>query len=200
MGFCRTNLFKRLESSGLAFIQSLERHVLRNCVYIYAIQEGLPVPIGTSDPSMLDSEVFDQDADDTGVTGSIFDAETEELIDTDAPSIRVPMYSETAFAEKAGEIYDLYSSKYKKRFKWLRPGLFMPTFLRTSRPTATPFATSLLPTGRGTHIRTESLRSSSSCSPKATRAKSIGLHTVRRHGELLDQRTQAHGVASKWRE
>jgi hypothetical protein len=30
MGFCRTNLFKRLESGGPAFIQSLERHVLRN--------------------------------------------------------------------------------------------------------------------------------------------------------------------------
>ena len=30
MGFCRTNLFKRLESSGAAFIQSIERHILRN--------------------------------------------------------------------------------------------------------------------------------------------------------------------------
>lgn len=129
MGFCRTNLFKRLESSGLAFIQSLERHVLRNYVYIHAIQEGLPVPIGTSDPSMLDSEVFDQDADDTGVTGSIFDAETEDFIDTDAPSIRVPMFSESEFTERAQEVYELYASKYKKRFKWLRPGLFMPTLL-----------------------------------------------------------------------
>ena len=130
MGFCRTNLFKRLESSGLAFIQSLERHVLRNYLYIHAIQEGLPLPIGTSDPSMLDSEVFDQDADDTGVTGSIFDEEAEELIDTDAPSVRVPMYNETDFAEKAREVYELYSTKYKRRFKWLRPGLFMPTLLR----------------------------------------------------------------------
>jgi len=37
MGFCRTNLFKRLESSGAAFIQSLERHILRNYVYLHAI-------------------------------------------------------------------------------------------------------------------------------------------------------------------
>ena len=130
MGFCRTNLFKRLESSGLAFIQSLERHVLRNYVYIHAIQNGLPVPIGTSDPSMLDSEVFDQDADDTGVTGNIFDAEEEELIYTDAPSIRVPMYSEADFTDKAREVYGLYSAKYKKRFKWLRSGLFMPSLLK----------------------------------------------------------------------
>ena len=33
MGFCRTNLFKRLESSGEAFLLSLERHILRNYVY-----------------------------------------------------------------------------------------------------------------------------------------------------------------------
>ena len=30
MGFCRTNLFKRLESSGHAFPLSVERHVLRS--------------------------------------------------------------------------------------------------------------------------------------------------------------------------
>ena len=40
MGFCRTNLFKRLESSGQAFIQSVERHILRNFVYLHAIENG----------------------------------------------------------------------------------------------------------------------------------------------------------------
>ena len=38
MGFCRTNLFKRLESSGEAFQQSLERHVLRNYIFLHAIE------------------------------------------------------------------------------------------------------------------------------------------------------------------
>jgi len=38
MGFCRVNLFKRLESSGLAFQQSIERHILRNFVFLYAIE------------------------------------------------------------------------------------------------------------------------------------------------------------------
>jgi hypothetical protein len=46
-GFCRTNLFKRLESSGQAFVQSVERHILRNYVYLHAIDSGLPLPIGT---------------------------------------------------------------------------------------------------------------------------------------------------------
>ena len=48
MGFCRTNLFKRLESSGAAFLQSVERHVLRNYVFLHAIRNGLPLPLGTA--------------------------------------------------------------------------------------------------------------------------------------------------------
>ena len=49
MGFCRTNLFKRLESSGAAFLQSVERHVLRNYVFLHALKSGLPLPLGTQD-------------------------------------------------------------------------------------------------------------------------------------------------------
>lgn len=129
MGFCRTNLFKRLESSGLAFIQSLERHILRNYIYIHAIEAGLPLPIGTSDPSMLDTEVVDIDSDDTGVTGSFFDAETEDLTDSDAPSLRVPMHEPEAFNAKAREVYDHYATNYKRRFKWLRSSLFTDSLL-----------------------------------------------------------------------
>ncbi|MFN7656738.1 MAG: SNF2-related protein, partial [Dolichospermum sp.] len=47
MGFCRTNLFKRLESSGNAFLESLERHILRNYVYLHALENKLDIPIGT---------------------------------------------------------------------------------------------------------------------------------------------------------
>ena len=39
-GFCRTNLFKRLESSGHAFILSIERHILRNYIFLHAIEKG----------------------------------------------------------------------------------------------------------------------------------------------------------------
>jgi len=127
MGFCRTNLFKRLESSGLAFIQSLERHVLRNHIYIHAIKEGLPVPIGGYDSFMFDIESSDQDAEDLFVTGINSDAETEELIETENPSIRMPTCDSVELSKKAKEVYELYSIKYKKRFDWLRPGLFEPT-------------------------------------------------------------------------
>jgi hypothetical protein len=63
MGFCRTNLFKRLESSGAAFLQSLERHILRNYVYLHAIAHDLPLPIGTQDAALLDEVGNDEDED-----------------------------------------------------------------------------------------------------------------------------------------
>src|SRR5205823_7565591 len=63
MGFCRTNLFKRLESGGPAFMQSLDRHVLRNFVVLHAIEHGLDIPLGTQDASMLDTRVVDEDAE-----------------------------------------------------------------------------------------------------------------------------------------
>jgi hypothetical protein len=64
MGFCRTNLFKRLQRGGSAFIQFLERHVLRNFVYLHAIENRLALPIGTQGAEMLDASMSDQDLDD----------------------------------------------------------------------------------------------------------------------------------------
>src|SRR6202023_4174765 len=64
MGFCRTNLFKRLESGGPAFIQSLERHILRNFIYLHAIENDLPLPIGTQGAEFLDGKLGDKDIDD----------------------------------------------------------------------------------------------------------------------------------------
>ncbi len=55
MGFCRTNLFKRLESGGVAFLQSLDRHILRNYIFLYAIAQDLPLPIGSQEAALLDT-------------------------------------------------------------------------------------------------------------------------------------------------
>ncbi len=64
IGFCRTNLYKRLESSGASFLQSIERHLLRNYLYLHAIVNGLDLPIGTLDAKMLDSSFNDEDTDE----------------------------------------------------------------------------------------------------------------------------------------
>lgn len=115
MGFCRTNLYKRLESSGHAFILSIERHVLRNFVFLHAIENHLPLPIGIDDTGMLDTHSFDEDAEN--VVRDVFDIEEEEVpIDkTEPASSRTVSH----FKRKAAEIYSIFAGAYKHRFRWI---------------------------------------------------------------------------------
>jgi hypothetical protein len=46
MGFCKSTFFKRIDSSGYAFLLTLYRHILRNVLFIYAIDHKLELPIG----------------------------------------------------------------------------------------------------------------------------------------------------------
>jgi superfamily II DNA or RNA helicase len=46
-GFVRIGLFKRLSSSGHSFILSLQRQRARNELFLYAIDNGLDVPLGS---------------------------------------------------------------------------------------------------------------------------------------------------------
>ena len=118
MGFCRTNLFKRLESGGPAFIQSIERHVMRNLVYLHALENDLPVPIGTQDAELLD--LTDEDAD-SEAAGTLFKngefAEGEE--ETTISSTEIDRLQ-----AQAAHIYGVYSNAKARRFKWLKAGLF----------------------------------------------------------------------------
>ena len=78
MGFCRTNLFKRLESSGEAFQKSLERHVLRNYIFLHAIDNDLPLPLGTQDAGLLDTTNYDEDIDDQSADAELFSEGEDE--------------------------------------------------------------------------------------------------------------------------
>lgn len=113
MGFCRTNLFKRLESGGPAFLQSIERHILRNMIFLHAIETGQPLPIGTQDAALLD--VSDEDASlfDEGNADNGGDVESQAVIDPDR------------LRERAAGIYDAYRTTKRGRFKWLSPSLFV---------------------------------------------------------------------------
>ena len=120
MGFCRTNLFKRLESSGAAFLQSVERHVLRNYVFLHAIKNGLPLPLGTQDAEMLDSRFTDEDADQA--RGSLFDPEDDEQ-EEEIQETR-GAWTAAGFEARAAQIYAEYEGRYRRRFKWLRSDFF----------------------------------------------------------------------------
>jgi superfamily II DNA or RNA helicase len=118
MGFCRTNLFKRLESSGYSFLQSIDRHILRNQIYLYAIQNGLDLPVGIQDAGLLDGERNDEDAEgQKGETEDLLDGVFEVIPDEDGLPNSL---------ERAKVIYKLYVGKFKKQFKWIRPSLFKP--------------------------------------------------------------------------
>ena len=122
MGFCRTNLFKRLESSGQAFIQSVDRHILRNYVFLHAIENNQHIPIGPQNAQMLDSRLYDEDLDGVDVIGDPFDDDEDTQADGD--SVEAAAYTTESYEERAARTYQLYKTTYKSRFKWIRPNLF----------------------------------------------------------------------------
>ncbi len=122
MGFSRTNLFKRLESSGTAFLLSIERHILRNYIYLHAIQNNLPIPIGTQDVGLLDTASYDEDADDESSSPDAFEDGNEA---DRAPRQRLELRTREQFQTHAAEVYAKYAGQYKNRFKWLQPHLFV---------------------------------------------------------------------------
>lgn len=124
MGFSRTNLFKRLESSGYAFLLSVERHILRNYIFLHALQNDLPLPIGTQGAEMLDTRFEDQDADQIDYqTLALFDDGTDDENIILTP-IGQSLHTVTSFATRAAEVYDLYATRFPRRFRWLRSDLF----------------------------------------------------------------------------
>lgn len=118
MGFCRSTFFKRIDSSGFAFLLTLYRHILRNAVFIYAIDNKLLLPIG-DESSFPDDYVED---DDENVT--MFDnADDGEQAGDDGTQIAFPTNFDF-YMEKAKECYSIIenrnacswiSSRYFKR-------------------------------------------------------------------------------------
>lgn len=117
MGFCRTNLFKRLESSGASFLLSVERHILRNFIFLYAIENDLDLPIGTQDAALLDTRFFD-------------DEDSQAALELDeegiSPGDELPAQAPTEVAMQAAAVkaYRNYKKIGARRFKWLSPRLF----------------------------------------------------------------------------
>lgn len=137
IGFSRTNLFKRLESSGYSFLLSMERHILRNFIFLHALENDLPLPIGTQDPMMLDARFEDEDKDSD--LGDFFDIPNEEL--DDAPEdteadVQSGLRRVDEFAREAQRVYQRYSSRFKSRFDWVRASVFKQTLAKHLREDA----------------------------------------------------------------
>ena len=119
MGFCRTNLFKRLESSGEAFLLSIERHIVRNTIFQYALQNDLALPIGTQEAALLDSNFSDDDLD-------LFDTDGNANEEQSNPIETRRLLTEADFLGQAKHIYELYVERYKRKFRWLPANRFLP--------------------------------------------------------------------------
>ena len=116
MGFCRSTFFKRIDSSGFAFLLTLYRHILRNAVFIYAIDSKLPLPIG--DESSLPDDYVEDEDENVSIFGNADDDES-----TEDKQISFPTDFDF-YMEKAEECYFIIenrnacswiSSKYFKR-------------------------------------------------------------------------------------
>ncbi len=114
MGFSRTNLFKRLESSGEAFLLSVKRHILRNFIFVHALETAQDLPIGTQDAELLDPRFEDNE--------SLFVAATEAEAGDEA--VLESAAGEGTFKARAAEIYETYREGRGGRFRWLRSDLF----------------------------------------------------------------------------
>jgi SNF2 family DNA or RNA helicase len=138
MGFCRTNLFKRMESSGEVFLESVQRHILRNYIFLHALENHLALPIGTQDVGLLDTRLNDADIEDT----NFFDIPNEdelpeEMVDESiAGNFTNGVRTESDYQKKAKEIYESYAKTYKKRFDWLSSQFFMPSLEKHLREDA----------------------------------------------------------------
>lgn len=118
MGFCQSTFFKRMDSSGFSFLLTLYRHILRNAVFIYAIKEGLPLPI--SDENQLPEEYLDdEDIND------IFSHDNEEEDRMGGDNlIEIPTYM-NIYMGKAKDYYNHLAGK--NNVKWLDSQYFKRT-------------------------------------------------------------------------
>jgi superfamily II DNA or RNA helicase len=106
-GFARTNLFKRLESGGEAFLLSIYRHIMRNYVFIYALNENIPIPIGQQESSLLDSFITDEsDIEQNNDIKIIFHQDSKK------------------YYQDAQTIYHTLQTENSKKFDWISSQLF----------------------------------------------------------------------------
>lgn len=138
IGFSRTNLFKRLESSGYSFLLSVERHILRNYIFLHALENNLPLPIGTQDPALLDARFEDGDKDgDFTDTVDIENIELDEETGSTDDESTSGLRDEEEFKGEAKVVYEQYRTKFKRRFDWLDSSIFKPTLAQHLREDAT---------------------------------------------------------------
>ncbi len=118
MGFCKSTFFKRMDSSGFSFLLTLYHHILRNMVYVYAIEKNLMLPIG--DENALPEEYVE----DEDVNAVLFNDEKEESrVIKEEVNITFPTDLKI-YRKKAAEYYEFISQK--NNVTWIDSKYFLP--------------------------------------------------------------------------
>lgn len=125
VGFCRSTFFKRIDSSGFAFLLTLYRHILRNTVFIYAIDHKLPLPIG-DESSLPDDYIEDEDENESMFS----DADGDRQADGGGMQITFPTDFEY-YMEKAKECYSIIENR--NACSWISPKYFKRTLKQQLR-------------------------------------------------------------------
>lgn len=125
MGFCKSTFFKRIDSSGFAFLLTVYRHILRNAVFIYAIENKLPLPIG--DENSLPEEYME----DMDVSESMFGNSLDpERVIEEGDVIVIPKEMDV-YMRKAKEYYDMIT--LKNNCSWINSQYFKRTLKQQLR-------------------------------------------------------------------
>ena len=117
-GFSRSTFFKRIDSVGFSFLLTVYRHILRNCVFLYAIKNKLKLPI--ADENQLPDE-FIEDGD----INAIFDMNGALDPNGDADGLLSVPTDINFYMQKAEEYYQTISGK--NNVKWISSGYFKPS-------------------------------------------------------------------------
>lgn len=106
MGFCKSTFFKRIDSSGFSFLLTLSRHILRNMVFIYALDNKLRLPIGD------ENQLPDDFIDDEDTNGSLFNDDMSGN-GGELPKISIDL---DEYMRRAEEYYNIICTKNNVSF------------------------------------------------------------------------------------
>lgn len=109
MGFCKSTFFKRIDSSGFSFLLTLSRHILRNAVYLYALENKLRLPVG--DENQLPDDFIEDEDINSNILGDDFGA--NGVVGNDLPKISTDM---DEYMKRAAEYYNFISTKNNVSF------------------------------------------------------------------------------------
>ena len=117
IGICKSTFFKRIDSGGFPFLLTIYRHILRNMVFIYALDNKLQVPIG--DENTLPDEIVDDEAN-----ASVIEGMGDESAITGEDLLKIPT-DLNHYLKIAKEYYETIT--IKSNVSWLEANFFKRT-------------------------------------------------------------------------